>query len=87
MVDFKQIIASNYNAPIVNEDRTPTLVFVDWITRITNSVSDEPIFGTGSPEGNVQGIPNQFYVQTDESVGQRLWIKQTNNGTTGWLQL
>jgi len=86
-VDFTEIIAANRDTPLITPDGKPTQVFAEWLEAITQQATRPVIYGTGSPEGAVQGIPRQRYVQTDASVGQREWIKQTGIGDTGWLQL
>ena len=87
MADFVKIFAANRSRPLLNPDGTASNELMKWIEAVTESYVPPPIFGTGSPESNVQGIPNQRYIQTDEVVSQREWIKQSGFGNTGWIQL
>ena len=40
--------------------------------------------GVGSPEGVVTATPGTIYF---DSAGDGLWVKESGNGNTGWVQL
>ncbi len=41
--------------------------------------------GTALPEGSVTGNKNDIYVQVVGGVQQRLFVKTTSGGNTGWV--
>ncbi len=69
----------DFNQPLVDKDGKATPYFESFLYRAF------PLMGTGIPENLVNGVPTQFYLQTDGAPQNKLWVKVTGNDTsTGW---
>lgn len=70
---------------IVDKEGKPTAKFFQWLQLV--SLLD-PIFGDGSPEGNVEAREKRLYLDT---TGNALYIKKTNaitqDRTKGWIAI
>ena len=43
-----------------------------------------PIYGSGDPNGQFEANKGRLFVNIDGAQGQRIWMKTTNGGRTGW---
>ena len=60
--------------------------FLRWLERLRHALAPIPDFfeGTGSPEGVQKARRGARYYATDGAAGNRLFIKTTDGGNTGW---
>lgn len=80
------IFPPNNNTPIVNEKgymTTPFNLFVDAIAKLSISI------GTGTPEGVVEALVTQLYMDDAGTAGAILYIKRDSDiggdKTKGWI--
>ena len=82
------IIPPNANTAIVTKDGKQELVTILWM----QAVSDLGVrVGTGSPEGLVDGLQTQFYMDQAGAAGSVLFMKQLGaiggDSTLGWVAI
>jgi hypothetical protein len=41
--------------------------------------------GNGSPNGVVTASPGSLYLNTAGGAGTTLWVKESGNGSVGWI--
>jgi hypothetical protein len=87
MADLEKPLEPNASFKLLNPDLSITPQFYEWIVAVSRGANGPTIFGTGSPEGSVNGAPGRQYVNTSAPQGQRLWIKQMGDEATGWIQV
>ena len=62
-------------------DSVATQRFYGWIQGMSDRI---PLEGDGSPEGNLEANQGRLYVDRQGAQGQRIYMKTTNGGVTGW---
>ncbi len=76
----------DFYLPIVDEEGRQTQELNAWVDAITRSL---PLRGVGSPEGVVEGVQTQLYMDETGSPGSVLYIKQVpsigGDATLGWV--
>jgi hypothetical protein len=55
--------------------------FYTWIQGVSERT---PLEGSGSPEGSLEANKGRLYIDRDGVQGQRIYMKTTNGGNTGW---
>jgi hypothetical protein len=72
--------------PIINEDGLMTQQFWLFILQVSKN---QPIVGTGTPEGFVEATQTQFYMDDSGTAGNILYIKRDNDISgdrkKGWI--
>jgi len=60
--------------------------FLRWFSQLRDILQPVPtmIQSTGNPNGNRSAVRGTFFLRTDGSSGQRLYVKATESGTEGW---
>lgn len=51
----------------------------------STSASGAPLSGNGSPEGRVVAPPGQLYVNLQGGAAVTLYVKESGQGSTGWV--
>ena len=84
-------LQANNEPVVVPPDRIDPLVdketgngvqrFYTWIQAISQRI---PIEGSGSPESRFEANAGRLYVDRDGAQGERIYMKTTNGGNTGW---
>ncbi len=69
--------------PIVNGSGVMTDSFSRWALLVTRN---DPIIGTGSPEGVVTSNFSKQYIDTSTSPATQ-YFNETLSSNTGWIQL
>lgn len=73
-------------AIIKREDGTMEQLFRVWTDSVSNLA---PRIGEGSPEGVVDGLQGQFYMDTTGTTGAILYVKRDTDiggdSTQGWI--
>lgn len=72
------------NRPIT-KDGNMLEMFYQWMLSVSNLST---IVGTGSPEGVITARATRFYLQTDGTANQILWVKKLDDiagdRSAGW---
>ncbi len=68
----------------INRELAP---IVEKLRLLTSHLLDRFTEGTGSPEGIVLADKAALYLRQDGSAGFLLYIKTTDDTTTGWLAI
>jgi hypothetical protein len=80
------IVAPNISLPIINKDGTMTDQFQRWTLQVSRL---DLIVGTGSPEGVVEALIGQEYMDDTPSASPVKYIKQAadiaGDRTKGWV--
>lgn len=80
------IIQPNSNQPILDEQGNMTQTFRTWTQAMTKL---DLIVGTGSPEGVVEGLVGQEYMDQAATTGSFMYRKRdsdiTGDNKKGWL--
>ena len=63
------------------EEETASQRFYTWIQAMSQRIHLE---GSGSPEGSLEANAGRLYVDRDGAQGERIYMKTTNGGNTGW---
>lgn len=82
----ERIVDTPLEGDSITEDGVPNAQFHGLLMeyeRLINLLS--PIIGTGSPEGSVEGVLYQTYLDTAGASGSRRYTKITDGGDTGWV--
>lgn len=82
-------LQANNEPEIIPPDRLDELLegpnatqrFYTWIQSVSQRI---PIEGAGSPEGSLEANKGRLYIDRDGSQGERIYMKTTNGGKTGW---
>ena len=76
----------NAAVPVIDADGRMAAHFRDEMARLSRAV---PILGTGSPEGVVDGVQGQTYINTSGSSGSIFYVKKSadvgGDATQGWI--
>lgn len=67
--------------PLLDENQSATERFYSLLQALASRV---PIFGSGDPNGQFQANKGRLFVDIDGIQGERIWMKTTNGGRTGW---
>jgi len=73
--------------PIVDKNGVMTEEFLIWVGQVT---ANDPIIGTGSPEGVIRALQGRFYIDTAAGTGSVLYVKRDGSDgpgdpTKGWI--
>lgn len=72
--------------PIVDKDGKMAQAFRTWTLSLNLEIT---LTGTGSPEGVVEALPTQKYMDLAGTAGNILWIKRDpdigGDRTQGWI--
>lgn len=63
------------------EDEGASQRFYAWIQGVSSRI---PLEGSGSPEGSLEADSGRLYIDRDGIQGERVYMKTTNGGNTGW---
>lgn len=75
----------NQSNPIVNADGTMTEVFRQWAQQVGLSI---PITGSGSPEGSIEALQFQLYIDTVGNAQYRKMLPNIAGDTKqGWVAM
>lgn len=80
-------VSTNVDLQILNSTSMVLLtVFADGSGTVDRN-GVKRVSGTGSPEGAISAMPGSQYARIDGGPGETFYIKQSGNGTTGWVPL
>lgn len=76
----------NAKQPIVEADRTMSQPMRERMREVGNAI---PLTGTGSPEGVVEALQAQLYIDLSGGAGTMLYVKKdaalAGDTTQGWV--
>jgi len=73
--------------PIVDKNGEMTIEFLIWVDQVT---ANDPIIGTGSPEGVIEALQGRLFIDTAAGTGSVLYVKRdgddgSGDRTKGWI--
>jgi len=66
--------------PIVDDNGVMTMEFLVWVGQVT---ANDPITGTGTPEGTIEALQGRFYIDTAAGTGSVLYVKRDGDDGSG----
>jgi len=69
-----------------SENGTLTPRAFDFLRQMVRQINLNTVLsGSGSPEGVIEAIPTQLYMDTAGTAGSILYVKKTGTSNTGWI--
>jgi hypothetical protein len=81
-----KVAAPDYQLQIVDSQLRQLREFNDWVNEVNLSI---PLLGEGDPEGIVDAIQGQIFIDTTGASGSILYVKKLaaigGDDTQGWI--
>lgn len=84
-----RVPAPDYQLPIVDSRLRQLFEFNEWVNEVNISI---PLFGDGPPEGVVEAVTKQMYIDLTGDRGEILFIKRdvddgAGDTSVGWINV
>lgn len=84
-----RVPAPDYQLPIVDSQLRQLREFNEWVNEVNVAI---PLFGEGDPEGVVEAVTKQMYIDLTGIRGEILYVKRdaddgAGDTTIGWINV